>query len=717
VQTTDHGLGSWRPDASLLSALDAAVLVVDRDAKVRFANAAACDILGSSIESLLGADVPSTLFAEAEAGAITEVLDQVISIPREWTGELPLRRSDRTPLTAVLTCTPMWAGRKVTGAVLMVEPHSDKVREAARGHRYGDRLTRLARVSGELLLAADMDAVTKVTVEHTAEAAGATVASLSLLVDEDTLALVGMHGGTVGVASRWATYPVSAQTPAGDCLRAGTTLVLRGREEIRTRYPHLEHAAEGERSMVCLPLRGARRILGVFTMTFPGRRAFEPNELEFFGILADACAQAIDRVSATEEATDQRAKLRFLADASAELASSLDYETTLARVAELAVPWFADWCSIQLAEDGDLRTLVVAHADPEKVSLARELQRRYPADPDAPRGAYHVLRTGQSEIIPDVPDELLVEATQDAEHLRLARELNLRSAISVPLVARGRTLGVITWVAGDAGRRFGPADLQFAEDLGRRAAVAIDNAGLHSETREAAIRLQRAVLPERLPEPSGWELAALYHPAGRTEVGGDFYDVIALDDQSLALFVGDVMGRGVGAAAAMSQMRSAIRANVAVDPAPAAVLAHLDLLFEQFQIAQLVTLVYAVLDRATDEMVLINAGHPPPLVLRADGTVDQLPEADGPPLGVPTPVRRAAVVALRAGDTLLAFSDGLIERRTEDIDAGIARLRGVLPDLAGPGLVDRLAALVEQVRDHERDDDVAALAVRRHDDP
>jgi PAS domain S-box-containing protein len=713
VDSTERGLGAWRLDASVLRRLDAATVVVDREMSVRYMNAAAVDILGVERELLLGSNLPEALFAPTEVGAITEVLSQVMSLPRDWRGELPLRRADQSSLDALVTCAPMWREGAVVGAVVMAEPVSTRLRDAAREHRFGDRLTRLARVSAELLLADNLDAVTKVTVEHSADAAGATVSSLSLLVDDDTLALVGMRGGSEGVVSRWATYPVSAATPAGECIRDGRMLVLRGMDEIHARYPDLERAAEGERSIVCLPLRGSGRVLGAFTMSFPGKRVFDPAELEFFGILADACAQAIDRVTATAEASDQRAKLRFLADASAELASSLDYETTLTRVAELGVPGFADWCSIQLAEDGELRTLAVAHQDPQKVALALELQARYPADREAPRGAYHVLRTGQSELIPDVPDELLVEATRDEEHLRLARELNLRSAISVPLVARDRILGVITWVAGEDGRRFGPADLEFGEDLARRAAIAIDNAQLHSETREAAVRLQRAVLPDRLPDAPGWDLAALYQPAGRTEVGGDFYDVIALDDDSIALFVGDVMGRGVGAAAAMSQMRAAIRAYVAVEPDPAAVLRALDQLFEQFEIAQIVTLVYAVATPSTDELVIANAGHPPPLLLRADGAVEQLPEADGPPLGVPGANRHPQVLPLRTGDTLLAFSDGLVERRHEDIDAGLSRLARALPQLAGPELHDELATLVQRVRDHDRDDDVAALAVRR----
>jgi GAF domain-containing protein len=710
---------SWRLDPAVLGAVGAVGVVVDPELRIRHLNEAALDFLGRSEEALVGADLVETLFDDSAAGGVAEVLAQVVGDARSWRGELLMRRPHGSGQAAVVACTPVWHGNDVAGAVVLAEPIVADRRDSRAAHRFADRLTRLARVSAELMLADDLDAVTKVTIEHTADAAGATVSSLSLLVDEETLALVGIRGASEGVASRWATYPVSARTPTSECVRTGRRVLLSGRDEIHRRFPDLERAAEGERSMVSLPLRAGGRVLGAFAMSFPGKRDFEANELEFFNILADACAQAVDRVNAVAEATDQRLKLRFLADASAELAGSLDYKTTLSRVAELAVPGFADWCSVQLLDDGELRTIAVAHVDPEKVALALDLQRRYPADRDAPQGAYHVLRTRSSELIPEIPDELLVAATRDAEHLRLARELNLRSAITVPLIARDRAFGVITWVAGEEGRRFGPQDLEFAEDLGRRAAVAIDNSELHSEISAVAARLQRAVLPDGVPQLPGWEIAALYRPAGRTEVGGDFYDIVPLPDGRVAIVVGDVMGRGVQAAAAMAQMRAAVRAYLAVEPSPGDVMAKLDLLLERFRLAQLVTVVYGVLDPVAREVVLANAGHPAPRVLRADGSVSAFPDAEGPPLGVGGPRGAPVSLPFGSGDLLVAFSDGLVERRTEDIDEGFARLDAALPRLTGAGLAPDLQSglelLVEDVRDHTRDDDVVAVALRTSD--
>jgi serine phosphatase RsbU (regulator of sigma subunit) len=224
--------------------------------------------------------------------------------------------------------------------------------------------------------------------------------------------------------------------------------------------------------------------------------------------------------------------------------------------------------------------------------------------------------------------------------------------------------------------------------------------------------LQRSLLPV-LPVLPDLVLASAYRPAGGTEVGGDFFDAIPLGDGRVALFVGDVMGRGVHAAAAMAQMRAAVRAYAAVDPTPATVMANLDRMFAQFPSDQLVTLVYLVADPARDELVVTNAGHPPPVLLRADGSAEQLPFADGVPLGTLPGHRHQTAVPFRAGDALLAFTDGLIERRGEDIDAGQDRLLAALAALGEPDLSAALDRVTDEVRDPTRDDDVAALVARR----
>ena len=603
---------------------------------------------------------------------------------------------------------PIRDGPDAVGALVLAEGPSDDPGEQVR---LSERFTRMARVASELVLADSIERVTEIVVQHMADAAGATVASLSLVVDSETVQMVGARGAHPDAMTRWGLYSLDEQTPAGDAVVNNRVVVVQGQDELRRRYPTTASLVIGDRTMVALPLRIGSHALGAATLSYPGVRAVSAAEIEFMSVMSDTCAQAIERVRATAAAADRSDRIRFLADSSVELSSSLDYEQTLAKVARLAVPWFADWCSIAVDQDGELRTLALAHVDPAKVALAVEFERRYPPDPET-HGSYRVFHTGRSEMVGDIPDEALEAASLDPEHLRLLRALNLRSLMLVPLKVQDRVLGVITWVAGEGTRRFGIDDLAFAEDLAHRAALAIDTARMHGELNEVAIRLQRAVLPAELPTLAGWQSAVCYLQAGSSDAGGDFYDVTPLPDGRLAVFVGDVMGRGVAAAAAMAQMRAAIRALVTVDPDPRTVLEALDRLFEHYDFQQLVTLVYAVADPARDELVVVNAGHPPPVVRRADGSVETVEGEPGLLLGAGAGVRCPITVPLRPGDLFLGYTDGLVERRDEDIETGLERLVAACR-ADGEDLHDWLDEVVRATHDPSRDDDLALLALRR----
>ncbi|MFL5918806.1 MAG: PAS domain S-box protein [Gaiellaceae bacterium] len=177
---------------------------------------------------------------------------------------------------------------------------------------------------------------------------------------------------------------------------------------------------------------------------------------------------------------------RFLLEAGAVLASSLDYRKTLSAVARLAVPRIADWARVDVIEDGKLRTVVVEHVDPEKIELALELAHRYPERPDAQQGPPNVLRQGQSELVPEISEEAIAELATDDLHLAIVRELGLHSYMCVPLASHGRTLGVISFVSAESRRRYGPDDLALAEELARRAGTAVENAQLYREVEERA---------------------------------------------------------------------------------------------------------------------------------------------------------------------------------------------------------------------------------------
>lgn len=215
--------------------------------------------------------------------------------------------------------------------------------------------------------------------------------------------------------------------------------------------------------------------------------------VRWFGTCTD-----IDDTKRGEEAN------RFLADASAALAELTDFESTLQKVAGLAVPFFADWCGVDVVHaDGSVRRLAVTHSDPAKVAWALELARRYPPDPSDPHGVMRVLRTGEPEWVPVIPDDMLAELSRDAEHLRTVRGLGLKSYICVPLRSRARVLGALTFATAESGRVYDADDLRAAEDLAHRAVIAIENANLLAALRETDRRKDEflALLAHELRNP------------------------------------------------------------------------------------------------------------------------------------------------------------------------------------------------------------------------
>jgi len=250
--------------------------------------------------------------------------------------------------------------------------------------------------------------------------------------------------------------------------------------------PHIREALAGERvtfeNTITYPDTITRTVLTTYVPDVGG----DGQILGFYALVTD--------ISERKQAEE---RLRFLAEASTILASSLDYSLTLQNVARAAVPGIADWCVIHLREDdGSIRGAVIAHVDPAKVQWAEELQQRYPIDMNAPRGTPNVMRTRQSEFYPEITDAMLQAVAKNAEELQLLRSVGYRSVMIVPLQTHGRILGVITFVATDSERHFTPADLTMAEELAQRAAAAIGNAQLHHAVQQREQQLR--VSEERL---------------------------------------------------------------------------------------------------------------------------------------------------------------------------------------------------------------------------
>jgi PAS domain S-box-containing protein len=206
---------------------------------------------------------------------------------------------------------------------------------------------------------------------------------------------------------------------------------------------------------------------------------------------AEAARAAAEEAERSTKRSEEGA--RFLSRASEVLGSSLDYERTLLELATIVVPELADWCRVDIVSDeGQTEQLATTHVDPEKIHWARRLSERYPPNPDAPSGSPNVIRTGKPELYSEIPDELLTQSAVDEEHLRLMRELGLKSAMVVPLIARGRILGALTLISAESERRYTGSDLEFAMELARRAAMAVDNARLHRAELHARITAERA---------------------------------------------------------------------------------------------------------------------------------------------------------------------------------------------------------------------------------
>ncbi len=281
----------------------------------------------------------------------------------------------------------------------------------------------------------------------------------------------------------------------------------------------------------------------------------------------DSAVTIIEDVTASK-----RLQLRseFLARAGTLLASSLDYAQTLQNVAGLAVPRLADWCGVDLIdEEGRREPVAVAHVDPSRVELAARLREYEPEEMQPDRGIGRVIATGEPTLYNEISEELLRATAVDERHLELLREVGLRAALLVPMKIRGRTIGTISLVSAESGRTFDEGDVEFAEQIAERAALAVENARLYSERAGIARTLQASLLPEALPELPDWELAAMYRPAAQEgEVGGDFYDVWEAGGDWL-MMIGDVTGKGVRAAAVTSLVRHSAWTASEFDTRPA----------------------------------------------------------------------------------------------------------------------------------------------------
>ncbi|WP_245743634.1 SpoIIE family protein phosphatase [Geodermatophilus poikilotrophus] len=431
--------------------------------------------------------------------------------------------------------------------------------------------------------------------------------------------------------------------------------------------------------------------------------------------------EVTERKLAREHAERSAQRLAVLAQVSAELAGTLDAQAATSRLPRLVVPGLAQWGIVTVVDaDGRPRDVGWWHAEPS----SRALVERYAAVRlDAMPATSPVTRALLAGEAVRANADDVVALLNDGEARDLLTALAPGAAVCLPLRGRGRTLGVLTLYFG-RGDMLSREDLATAQDVADRAGLALDNTRLYAQQQQLAEGLQRSLLTEP-PEPDHAEIAVRYLPAVEAaRVGGDWYDAFLQPSGSTMLVIGDVVGHDTEAAAAMGQLRGLLRGIATYsDASPVEVLRGLDASMAVLQTHVLATAAVARFEQTDDErrrgitrMRWANAGHLPPLVINPDGSVAELAAWRGDLLlGVDHEVeRQESVVTLDRGSTVLLFTDGLVERRDADLDAGLVRLRDALAEVSHLPLQQLLDEVLERLVDGRPEDDVALVAVRLH---
>jgi PAS domain S-box-containing protein len=439
--------------------------------------------------------------------------------------------------------------------------------------------------------------------------------------------------------------------------------------------------------------------------------------------VADLVVDVTDRYQAAMEAATARRRLALIADGSARIGTTLEVEQTARELAEVTVPELADVVAVDMLDsvldenrppptDGPalFRALAVKSAYPTEAVEAADSPGHI-ASYAADRLATQTVRTGRSRLISHADDNDLARIARDDRAATLLARAGVHSYMSVPLIARGHILGFLGLTRARNPVPFDEDDLALAGELASRAAVCIDNARTHQRVRSAAETLQRSLLPSPPSRLPGLQIASRYRPAQATyEVGGDWFDVLPLDGDKTALVVGDVMGSGIEAAAAMGRLRSATSAFADLDLDPAQVLAHLDKITSGLE-HYIATCLYAAYDPRRAECHLANAGHLPPVLVRSGKRPELLDLPTGTPLGVGGVAFETITFDLGPGDQLVLYTDGLVESRHHPIDERLETLLHLLdrPDRSLEETCDRL---LHELRRPDDSDDVALLIAR-----
>ena len=560
-----------------------------------------------------------------------------------------------------------------------------------------------------------------------AGAAGAALSNMALL-DQGGGRIRVFHNSTVeeAIADRWSDFDLTIDTPLGDAITSMAPVLLPSLGAIGDRYPDLleDSIAAGLTATASWPLRRARGdSLGAVGFGWREPQAFDPEQCRVLSLIADLTAQALDRAllygEQVESATYERQvglelrrnldRIQALQRVTSKLASATTPEMICRVVVDEGLTMIGDYGGVCVA-DPDNDQMVMGWFTP---GFSRELDEIFSLPLDTPMGLITAFRTNSLVIARSLDESIALSPANTGAH----REHQTQGILGVPAHANGVAVGAIGMGFISEGAVTEEV-IAISRTLADLMGQAFYRASLYERSHSAARALQDSLLPQ-LPDVPGFELAARYAPGGavggdgEVVVGGDWYEVIELEDRRLGIVIGDVMGRGIGAAAVMGQLRALARGYGQLELPPGRIMELLSSLLTTIAEGQIATCFYAVYDQNTATLTFASAGHLMPLLTVPGSPPLSLAGPIGPPLGTKVHHYADHVIDVPAGSLLALFTDGLIEARNLDIDSGVRHLSDCLAEHRNSPLFELAECVLAHMANFRKaDDDTALLLVR-----